>query len=294
MRARYYHPRLGRFVSADVVVPVPGNPQDWNRYTYVANNPLRSTDPSGHFIFNRPSWMYLVPGLNVYAYARDCATSISQAVEAYQAGERRVGVLALHATGATDFLVRQAESVNRLNEDVRVVFSDAPFAERLPHAVHLGVWATGTAAEIVGAGQLAQAGVRVFRAPAVADDAIGQLADDATGALRPGEAGRFGDLRKMGLSGDNLTPHHMPQSALGYTSVDDSGALVMTQAEHAQTRTYLWRGAQTAVQDAGKPFRDVLAADIWYVRAIVGSRYNKGLLALIDYYRTNFPNPMAK
>lgn len=105
-----------------------------------------------------------MPGLNMYAYARDCATSISQVVEAYQAGERRVGVLALHATGATDFLVRQAESVNRLNEDVRVVFSDAPFAERLPHAVHLGVWATGTAAQIVGAVQLARAGIEAIRA----------------------------------------------------------------------------------------------------------------------------------
>jgi len=162
MRARYYHSGLGRFVSADVVVPIPGNPQDWNRYTYVANNPLRSTDPSGHFIFNRPSWMYFVPGLNVYAYARDCATSISQAVEAYKAGERRVGVLALHATGTTDLLVRQAGAGNRLNEDVRVVFSNAPLEERLPHAVHLGVWATGTAAQIVGAGQLAKAGIQAL------------------------------------------------------------------------------------------------------------------------------------
>jgi len=292
--ARYYDPLLGQFISADVVVPIPGNPQDWNRYTYVANNPLRSTDPSGHFIFNRPSWMYLVPGLNVYAYAKDCATSISQAVEAYKAGERRVGVLALHATGTTDWLVRQAESVNRLNEDVRVVFSDAPLEERLPHAVHLGVWATGTAAQIVGAGQLAKAGIGAFRAPQVADDAVGQLADDAGSALRPGQAGRFGDLRRLGTVGDDLTPHHMPQSALGFTSADDGGALVMTQAEHAQTRTYLWRGAQTAVQDAGKPFRGVLAADIWDVRSIVGSRYNEGLRALINYYRTNFPNLMAK
>ena len=294
MGARWYDPRIGRWISADPLVPEPGNPQDWNRYSYVANNPVRSTDPSGHFIFTRPSWMYLVPVLNTYAYARDCATSLSQAIEAYQAGERRIGVLALHATGATDFLVRQAESINRLNEDMRVVFSNAPLEERLPHAIHLGVWATGTAAQIVGAGQLAKAGIGAFRAPHVADDAVGQLADDAGSALRPGQAGRFGDLRRLGTVGDDLTPHHMPQSALGFTSADDGGALVMTQAEHAQTRTYWWRGAQTAAQDAGKPFRDVLAADIWDVRSIVGSRYNEGLRALINYYRTNFPNLMAK
>jgi RHS repeat-associated protein len=47
-QARYYDPRLGRFVSADTVVPEPGNPQAWNRYAYVTNNPLRYNDPSGH------------------------------------------------------------------------------------------------------------------------------------------------------------------------------------------------------------------------------------------------------
>ncbi|MBC7251753.1 MAG: RHS repeat-associated core domain-containing protein, partial [Anaerolineae bacterium] len=47
-RARFYNPVLGRFVSADTVVPNPGNPQDLNRYAYVRNNPLRYTDPSGY------------------------------------------------------------------------------------------------------------------------------------------------------------------------------------------------------------------------------------------------------
>ena len=47
--ARYYDPALGRFVSADTLVPAPWDPQQWNRYTYVGNNPVRYTDPTGHF-----------------------------------------------------------------------------------------------------------------------------------------------------------------------------------------------------------------------------------------------------
>jgi len=47
--ARYYDPALGRFVQADTLVPDPGNPQALNRYAYVTNNPLRYTDPTGHF-----------------------------------------------------------------------------------------------------------------------------------------------------------------------------------------------------------------------------------------------------
>jgi len=48
--ARYYDAALGRFVQADTIVPEPGNPQALNRYSYVLNNPLRYTDPSGHTV----------------------------------------------------------------------------------------------------------------------------------------------------------------------------------------------------------------------------------------------------
>ena len=47
--ARYYSPAQGRFISPD-----PGNaggdlknPQTWNGYAFVANNPTTLTDPSG-------------------------------------------------------------------------------------------------------------------------------------------------------------------------------------------------------------------------------------------------------
>ncbi len=45
--ARFYSPLLGRFLSADTIVPSVGNPQALNRYTYVLNNPLLYIDPSG-------------------------------------------------------------------------------------------------------------------------------------------------------------------------------------------------------------------------------------------------------
>jgi hypothetical protein len=48
LRARYYDPTVGRFLTADSIVPDPFSSQGWNGYTYVANNPLRFVDPSGH------------------------------------------------------------------------------------------------------------------------------------------------------------------------------------------------------------------------------------------------------
>ncbi len=48
MNARFYVPGIGRFASADTIVPDPANPQAFNRYSYVLNSPLNFTDPSGH------------------------------------------------------------------------------------------------------------------------------------------------------------------------------------------------------------------------------------------------------
>ncbi len=48
--ARYYDAGLGKFVSADSAVRRPSSPQSLNRYSYVMNNPLRNTDPSGHVV----------------------------------------------------------------------------------------------------------------------------------------------------------------------------------------------------------------------------------------------------
>jgi RHS repeat-associated protein len=143
--ARYYDPGLGRFISADTVVPEAGNPQALNRYSYVLNSPLKYADPTGH------CWDPLTGS------ADKCLAAWQRTIDAYEAGERRPGVLALHASGITDRLVATSEKINRLNQDADLVFSNAPVEERLMPSIRLGLWATGTAAAVVGTGQLAKA-----------------------------------------------------------------------------------------------------------------------------------------
>ncbi|SRR6266498_1115860 len=41
-------PYINHFISADTVVASYANPQDLNRFSYVNDNPLRYTDPTGH------------------------------------------------------------------------------------------------------------------------------------------------------------------------------------------------------------------------------------------------------
>ena len=49
MNGRVYDPEIGRFLSADPFLSVTVNLQKLNRYTYVMNNPLSYTDPTGYF-----------------------------------------------------------------------------------------------------------------------------------------------------------------------------------------------------------------------------------------------------
>ena len=45
--ARYYDAAFGRFLQTDPLVGDPQNPQDYNRYAYARNNPVRYFDPMG-------------------------------------------------------------------------------------------------------------------------------------------------------------------------------------------------------------------------------------------------------
>jgi hypothetical protein len=60
MNGRVYDPTIARFLSADPHIQAPGNLQSYNRYSYVMNNPLRYTDPSGYF------WKKIKRGLSSF------------------------------------------------------------------------------------------------------------------------------------------------------------------------------------------------------------------------------------
>ena len=49
MNGRLYDPSVGRMLSVDNYVQSPISTQSYNRYSYVLNNPLKYTDPTGEF-----------------------------------------------------------------------------------------------------------------------------------------------------------------------------------------------------------------------------------------------------
>ena len=48
MNGRIYDYNLGRFLSVDPFIQAPGNSQSMNPYSYIMNNPLAGTDPTGY------------------------------------------------------------------------------------------------------------------------------------------------------------------------------------------------------------------------------------------------------
>ncbi|MDL2262806.1 hypothetical protein LJC11_04820, partial [Bacteroidales bacterium OttesenSCG-928-I21] len=55
MNGRMYDPVIGRMLSPDNYVQSPLNAQNYNRYSYCLNNPLKYTDPDGE-------WIHIVVG----------------------------------------------------------------------------------------------------------------------------------------------------------------------------------------------------------------------------------------
>ena len=56
-RARYYDPVVGLFVGPDSIIPNPTNPQAFNCYAYVYNNPVLLSDPTGNISLNPVKWI---------------------------------------------------------------------------------------------------------------------------------------------------------------------------------------------------------------------------------------------
>ena len=60
MGGRIYDPKIGRFLQADPFIQAPGNSQSLNRYSYVFNNPMAYTDPTGYWGAREQGWLKVV------------------------------------------------------------------------------------------------------------------------------------------------------------------------------------------------------------------------------------------
>ena len=77
LNGRVYDPLLARFTSPDTMTESPFSTQGWNRYSYVGNDPLRFTDPSGH-CFLGCFWQPIVHAVTHFFATNPIARAILQ------------------------------------------------------------------------------------------------------------------------------------------------------------------------------------------------------------------------
>ena len=114
--ARYYDPRIGRFMATDPVHFMESNPVSFNRYAYVNNNPYKYVDPDGKILFLAP--------LAIFILKEVAAEGLSQATG-----------------GATDFLSTRRMGMkgikfakNKLTDAVQTANRDAAIKDALEKA----------------------------------------------------------------------------------------------------------------------------------------------------------------
>jgi RHS repeat-associated protein len=112
MNGRLYDPQIGRFLSTDNYVQEPTNSQNFNRYSYCLNNPLKYTDPSGEWALLDDGIAMLVGGvLNLGAnLLQGNVHSFWQGLSLFAVGAVS-GEAALYTGGAAPFVTAAITSV---------------------------------------------------------------------------------------------------------------------------------------------------------------------------------------
>lgn len=307
LRFRAYDPGLQAFLGRDTFGGVASAPLTANRYAYGLGNPLRYTDPSGHFVneFSRHPGLWSSVFVQSLPFAGDfysgltglwgfdpiAGITLSAADRALAIGSAFMLGGGLHLVGHLDDVADAGRGLDRATEAGRGLDrgADLSHAGSLHSADELGAATLTTSRRVEGS-----ASPRVPAAAKRTSRSVAAGASEPARAVRAGDAGSYADLQARTAVGDALDLHHVPQAAAGFTSRGAGGSIAMPHAVHVLTRTYGIRGVQSLVADAGLSFRQVLARDAWDVRSIAGSNYNQGLRDLIGYYRRNFPELMTR
>jgi RHS repeat-associated protein len=122
MGARWYDPRLARWLSADSIVPSPANPQGLNRYSWVLNSPLMLVDPTGH------------GGVAWWDVLINAGKSVASSVQSWIGSKSEPYAATVQAVGlAVEWFVETGEPE-------RAIGPDAPLTQEVRHDPQIDVF----------------------------------------------------------------------------------------------------------------------------------------------------------
>ncbi len=272
LRARYYAPYLNRFISPDTIIPDPGNPQDLNRYSYVRNNPVRYTDPTGHCVFGVDTLVCIAVGGAVVGGIIGYGTQVHRNLQSgMDLGE------ALRTDISAEPIIKGA----LLGSTIAVGGAYV--------ATALGVGGTGAAAA-GGAATVAGGAVQAAGADGDYTNEVAPLANGGYNTLsRAADFGikSFNALRDA-VRGNGLQRHHIIEQRFAPGLRLNPGqmpSVVLTPEEH-QRFTNLWHDAIPYI-NSGQPLNTLTATreQIWLAAQKIYADYPDLLEAA---YRTLF------
>jgi hypothetical protein len=279
MNGRIYDPLLGRFLSADLVVQAPGSLQSYNRYSYVNNNPLTLTDPTGFYSI---LGLEFTDGGGVSGFMQDLASYQMAAASgaATGAGQYGVGLVqgsAAAVVGTANAIAHPIDAVQGATNGLgtlagRAVFDTAALGGDIKNAAvatvsdpnkigqAVGNFVTGTAIGVGAAKGLSAAGEMAGLAAKTERVAATGTAEARVAAAAP-ETGVTSTVPKQAPTaefrggphgetklpvGDGLESHHMPPDSVSPVSTNKGSAIQMDPADHAATSSHGSQGAAGA------------------------------------------------
>jgi hypothetical protein len=269
--ARFYSPALGRFISADSIVPQPGNPQNLNRFAYTVNNPLTHVDPTGHGVDCTNANCNGQMGGYLYGVAGSClgaeqlqAASMNMSALQVQANIGYEGASASSQTGGLlGKLVGEAaksvsEGVAKIGTTLTVACLESGFCERVFYGAD-------------DASSLESNGANTGR------PVWGTLSRAAEYGIKG-----FRELSKE-LSKSGLEAHHLIEQRFARTlglKAQDMLSVAVTEEEH-QSFTNQWRNL-IGYANSTRALRTDTATfdDIWQAAQKVYANYPKLLEAV--------------
>jgi hypothetical protein len=151
MNGRIYDPELGRFLSPDPYVQIPEYSQNFNRYSYVLNNPLNATDPSGFSFLSKffskvGSWIkenwrtvvVIVAAVVVTALTAGIAGSVAYSA-AYSLAASGVAVGTAAAVGAAAGFAAAGAIVGAITGGLNAALNDGDLGDVLRGAFVQGI-----------------------------------------------------------------------------------------------------------------------------------------------------------
>jgi len=142
--ARWYDPRIGRFLAIDPAGFDPQNPQSFNRYAYANNNPYGFVDPDGNFAFIPAIIWAAGTGITAYDTYQTYQTEglpgaakslvIDGTVTALTGGAGKLAFKALkHADSVTDVAKETTTVIGRVKDLKSLGPGEQSLLDRLPN-----------------------------------------------------------------------------------------------------------------------------------------------------------------